>query len=85
MKSSPVARGATWEEALKVAWVNMVGLIADRYDTTAEHANLIVGTIADGPAGIRCRHLESPRVWTPRLRDLPACHHQRAASNRRTF
>ena len=44
-------QGATWEEALKIAWANMVGLIADRYDTTAEHANLIVGTIADARPG----------------------------------
>ena len=44
-------KGATWQEALKIAWANMVGLIADRYDTTAEHANLIVGTIADARPG----------------------------------
>ena len=29
----------------------MVSLIADRYDTTAEYANLIVGTIADARPG----------------------------------
>lgn len=40
-------RGANWEEALKIAWSEMVGLIADRYQTTVEHANLIVGTIGD--------------------------------------
>ncbi len=40
-------QGATWEEAVKVAWFDMVGLIADRYQTTTEYANLIVGTIAD--------------------------------------
>ncbi len=40
-------QGATWEEALKIAWSEMVGLIADRYSTTVEHANLIVGTIGD--------------------------------------
>lgn len=40
-------QGANWEEAVKVAWFDMVSLIADRYETTAECANLIVGTIAD--------------------------------------
>lgn len=44
-------QGATWEEALKIAWANMVGLLADRYKTTAEHANLIVGTIGDARPG----------------------------------
>ena len=44
-------RGANWEEAVKIAWSEMVGLIADRYDTTAEHANLIVGTIGDARPG----------------------------------
>ena len=39
--------GANWEEAQKIAWADMVGLIAYRYDTTVEHANLIVGTIGD--------------------------------------
>jgi amidase len=40
-------QGATFEEAVKVAWFDMVALVADRYQTTAECANLIVGTIAD--------------------------------------
>mgnify|MGYP001172226930 CR=1 FL=1 len=44
-------RGATWEEAVKIAWSEMVGLIASHYDTTAEHANLIVGTIGDARPG----------------------------------
>ncbi len=44
-------RGANWEEAVKIAWSEMVALIADRYDTTAEHANLIVGTIGDARPG----------------------------------
>ena len=44
-------RGANWEEAVKIAWSEMVGLIADRYDTTTEHANLIVGTIGDARPG----------------------------------
>ena len=44
-------QGADWEEAVKIAWSEMVGLIADRYNTTVEHANLIVGTIADARPG----------------------------------
>ena len=43
--------GATWEDAVKIAWSEMVALISDRYETTAEHANLIVGTIADARPG----------------------------------
>ena len=38
-------QGATWEDAVKLAWTVMVALIADRYETTFEHANLIVGTV----------------------------------------
>jgi len=56
-------QGANWEEAIKIAWSEMVGLIADHYDTTAEHANLIVGTIGDvrpgysaGQMNLRGRH-----------------------------
>ena len=44
-------RGADWEESVKIAWSEMVALIADQYDTTAEFANLIVGTIADARPG----------------------------------
>jgi len=44
-------RGLDWEEALKIAWAEMVGLVAAQYDTTAEYANLIVGTIADARPG----------------------------------
>lgn len=43
--------GATWEEAVKIAWTDMVGLIAYTYNTTVEHANLIVGTLADARPG----------------------------------
>jgi hypothetical protein len=39
--------GATWEDALKVAWAEMVALLAHLHNTTAEHANLLVGTIGD--------------------------------------
>ncbi|MBI2194058.1 MAG: acetamidase/formamidase family protein [Planctomycetes bacterium] len=44
-------RGANWEEAVQIAWSEMVALVCDRYDTTAEHANLIVGTIGDARPG----------------------------------
>ena len=58
-------RGANWEEAVKIAWSEMVGLIADYYDTTAEHANLIVGTIGDARPGYAAGALNtrgSPRT-----------------------
>ena len=41
----------TWAKALKAAWLEMVALIIDRYDTTYEYANMIVGTIADARPG----------------------------------
>ena len=44
-------QGRTWTDAVRAAWADMVGLIADRYDTTVEHANLIVGTIGDARPG----------------------------------
>ncbi len=44
-------RGTDWETAVKSAWTEMVALIADRYNTTVEFANLIVGTIADARPG----------------------------------
>jgi amidase len=44
-------QGRTWTDAVRAAWADMVGLIADRYDTTTEHANLIVGTIGDARPG----------------------------------
>ena len=44
-------RGVDWEESVKIAWSEMVSLIAEQYDTTAEFANLIVGTIADARPG----------------------------------
>ncbi len=40
-----------WEEAIKVAWVEMVGLLAHIHNTNADHANLIVGTVADAIPG----------------------------------
>jgi acetamidase/formamidase len=43
--------GATWEEAVKVAWAEMVALVSHLHNTTAEHANLIVGTIGDAVPG----------------------------------
>lgn len=39
--------GATWEDAVKVAWAEAVTLVSHLYHTTPEHANLIVGTIGD--------------------------------------
>ena len=45
------ARRSDWGEALKAAWIEMVALIVDRYDTTVEYANMIVGTIADARPG----------------------------------
>lgn len=44
-------QGADWEEAIKIAWTEMTALIAAEYQTTAEYANLIVGTIADARPG----------------------------------
>ena len=40
-----------WGDALKAAWLEMVALICDRYDTTYEYANMIVGTIGDARPG----------------------------------
>ena len=51
--------GANWEEALKIAWTEMVGLIADRYSTTVEHANLIVGTVGDAIPGYAAGSMNS--------------------------
>ena len=45
------ARAAEWGDALKAAWLEMVALICDRYDTTYEYANMIVGTIGDARPG----------------------------------
>jgi amidase len=45
------ARAATWGDALKAAWIEMVALIVDRYDTSVEYANMIVGTIGDARPG----------------------------------
>jgi len=52
-------RGADWVEAVKIAWSDMVALIADHYDTTAEYANLIVGTIGDARPGYAAGTLSS--------------------------
>ncbi|HYL34688.1 MAG TPA: acetamidase/formamidase family protein [Bryobacteraceae bacterium] len=43
--------GANWEEALKIAWADMVALVSHLYKTTPEHANRIVGTIGDAVPG----------------------------------
>ncbi|MFN0171412.1 MAG: acetamidase/formamidase family protein [Bryobacteraceae bacterium] len=47
--------GADWEEALKVAWTEMVDLICHLYDTNAEHANRLVSTIGDVVPGYTAR------------------------------
>lgn len=39
--------GATWEDAVKVAWAEMIALVMHLHSTTTEHATLIVGTIGD--------------------------------------
>ena len=43
--------GANWEEAVKIAWADMVALVMQLYNTTAEHANRVVGTMADAVPG----------------------------------
>ena len=43
--------GANWEEAVKVAYADMVVLLAHLYNTTPEHSNRIVGTIGDTVPG----------------------------------
>jgi amidase len=48
-----------WEEALKLAWTDMVVLVSHLYDTTPEHANLIVGTIGDAVPGYAAGTLNS--------------------------
>ena len=51
--------GPNWGEALKKAWIEMVALIIDRYDTTYEYANMIVGTIADARPGFATEYIGS--------------------------
>ena len=48
-----------WEEALKLAWTDMVILVSHLHDTTPEHANLIVGTIGDAVPGYAAGTLNS--------------------------
>jgi hypothetical protein len=50
---------ANWEEALKLAWTDMVVLISHLHNTNAEHANLIVGTIGDARPGFSAGNLFS--------------------------
>ncbi len=49
--------GPNWGEALKKAWIEMVALIIDRYETTYEYANMIVGTIADARPGFATEYI----------------------------
>ena len=53
------ARAAEWGEALRLAWLEMVALIIDRYDTTYEYANMIVGTIGDARPGFATGYMGS--------------------------
>ena len=60
----------------------MVGLIADRYDTTTEHANLIVGTIGDARPGYSAGDMNHRgRPDRKRLRHLPDRGDERAAAH----
>jgi amidase len=52
-------QGANWEEALKIAWADLVALVAHRYHSTAEYANLIVGTLGDARPGYAAGALNS--------------------------
>ena len=52
-------QGASWVEAVKIAWSDMVALVADHYGVTAEQANLVVGTIADARPGYAAGPLSS--------------------------
>ena len=45
------AGAGEWGEALRSAWTEMVALIVDRYNTSVEYANMIIGTIADARPG----------------------------------
>jgi acetamidase/formamidase len=45
------ARADTWGNVLTAAWREMVALLVDRYQISVEHANMIVGTIADARPG----------------------------------
>ena len=51
--------GETWGDALKKAWTEMVALIIDRYNTSFEYANMIVGTIADARPGFATEYIGS--------------------------
>jgi acetamidase/formamidase len=43
--------GADWQEAVKIAWGDMVTLVSHLYQTTPEYANRIVGTLGDAVPG----------------------------------
>jgi amidase len=57
--------GANWEEALKIAWTEMVGLLAHLHNTTAEHANRIVGTIGDAVPGFAAGNMNNRGFRNP--------------------
>jgi hypothetical protein len=50
---------ANWEDAIKIAWTEAVALVCHVHNTTAEHANLIVGTIGDALPGYAAGKLNS--------------------------
>ena len=53
------AKAVEWGDALKAAWLEMVALLIDRYDTTYEYANMIVGTIGDARPGFATGYMGS--------------------------
>jgi acetamidase/formamidase len=48
-----------WEGALKIAWTEAVALVEYLHDTSAEHANRIVGTIGDTLPGYAAGQLNN--------------------------
>lgn len=57
--------GADWEEAIKIAWSEMVGLVAYLHSTTTEHANRIVGTIGDAVPGYAAGNMNTRGFRNP--------------------
>ena len=53
------AKAVEWGDELKAAWLEMVALLIDRYDTTYEYANMIVGTIGDARPGFATGYMGS--------------------------
>ena len=53
------SRVGFWGDALRLAWLEMVALLIDRYYTTYEYANMIVGTIGDARPGFATGYMGS--------------------------